>query len=299
MVVATVDGGPNLRDRIVESASTLPIANQATLWRVAELCRDSSTDARDVALEAQADEGFAAMLLRLANSAWSASSGRIGDLQTAVARLGLHLVENLALATPGIRLANAGDARLAAPRRRLHRHAVRTGLAARAIARYGIDADQALAAGLVHNIGLTVLSVLEPALFGILLDAAARGARLREVEEAELGFTHAELGGLLAERWSYPLPLTAVILGHDDDQATGMAAAVRVADLLSREAGVGIEPVEPFAPELLEEARIDLEEARERLAPLFGAEERLDTREEPAHVDRDSAFASALDAAAA
>jgi len=293
-------GGPNLRDRLVDQAMTLPMSNAATLFRIAEVCRDSDADARSVALEAERDEGFAATLLRMANSAWSASAGNIADLPTAVARLGLYLVESLAIATPGMRLANTGPKELAEAQRRLHRHAVRTGLGARALARGDINADQALAAGLVHNIGLTVVGVLQPSLFTVLLDASARGRRLREVEEETIGFTHAELGGLLAERWGYPLPLINVIMGHDTEHPTGLTAMIRLADLFAREAGIGVEAREPITLELLFETGVDYAAATERLAPLFEAEARREgyDLEQQAPASREAAFALALDHAA-
>jgi HD-like signal output (HDOD) protein len=296
--MSNLRSGPNLRDRLLDQAMTLSIANQMTLFRVAELCRDPLTDARSIAIEAQRDEGFTAVLLRMANSAWSASSGRIGDLPTAVARLGLHLVESLALATPGIRLAQSGSREFTQAQRRMHRHAVRTGLGARALARSDQNAEQALAAGLVHNIGLTVLAVLQPVVFAMLLDAASKGQRLHDVEEEHIGFTHAELGGLLAERWGFPLPLITVIMGHDDVHATGMSAIVRVADLLAREAGVGVEPPEPITMELAIEAGVDVDAARERLAPLFQAEARHEASDDDERASRDENFARVLDAAA-
>jgi HD-like signal output (HDOD) protein len=293
--MVTVGGGPNLRDRLVDQAAALPIANQATLFRVAELCRDPHTDARAIAAEAQHDEIFAATLLRLANSSWSASVSAIGDLHSAVSRLGLRLVESLALATPVLRLGAAGSNGLATERQSLHRHAVRTGLAARALAPVTLNADEALAAGLVHNIGLTILSVVQPAIFRLLLDFASNGWQLRDIEDEQLGFTHAELGGLLAERWRFPVGLITVIMDHDHARPTGMSAVVRLSDLLVREAGVGVEAPEPIPPDLSLETRVDPDAARERLGPLFDAETRRDGAESDPS-SREADFAGALDA---
>lgn len=301
-------GGTILRDALLERAMNLPMADQRTLWRIAELCRDPDTDAREVALQAQQDEGFAAMLMRLANSAWSASSTRIGDLPTAVSRLGMTFVESLAMATPGMRLAASGGWKYAGPRRKLHRHAVRTGLAARALAPRPLNPEEALVGGLVHNIGLSVIAVLEPDLFGELLDVADAGERLCLFEEERLGFTHAEIGALLAERWGYPTQHVAAIVDHDHDGATGMAALVRIADLLGRDAGVGVEAAEPIDLELAARAGVDLPAARARLAPLFDAEARRDAAETSAESgeaagtseeseDRDVVLARFLDAA--
>jgi HD-like signal output (HDOD) protein len=273
-----------LRDRLLEEAAELPIGNQAVLWRVAALCRDPASDARDVGLEAGRDESFAALLLKLSNSAFSASAVRIGDLTTAVARLGFSLVESLAVASPGLRMLAATRDALTPARRELHRHAVRTGLAARMIAPADVDGEQALAAGLVHNLGLHVISLYEKEAFRALVDRAARGVQLRDVEEELLGFTHAELGALLAERWRYPLGLVAAIAGHDAPDAGGLAAVIQVADALVRESGVGIEAPLEVSAAVEAAARIDRDAARERLMPLLLAQDRVEARmadEEP------------------
>jgi HD-like signal output (HDOD) protein len=109
---AASTGGSGL-DALLEEASNLPLGNPETFLRVASLCRDPRADARAVATEIQRDDGFAAAVLRLANSAYFASSSRIGDLPTAVARLGLGTVESLAISIPGARL--MGDNRCDRP----------------------------------------------------------------------------------------------------------------------------------------------------------------------------------------
>lgn len=266
-----------LRERLLGEAAELPLGNPETFLRVAALCRDPRADSRDVALEIQRDEGFAASILRLVNSAYFATTNRIGDLPTAVARLGFDVVEGVALSTPGTRLMGDNRDGLLSARRELHRHAVRTGLAARMIAAADADHEQALAAGLVHNIGLAVIALLAPDRFRVLLQVAERGDELREAEEEILGFTHAELGGLLAERWRYPLPLVSAIVAHDDPAPAGLGALVQAADLLTREAGVGVEARREITGDEFSRAGIDVEAARERVAPLFQAQERSES----------------------
>jgi HD-like signal output (HDOD) protein len=292
----TPTDGRGLRDRLLDEAESLELGNPETFWRVASLCRDPRADARDVALEIQRDEGFAASVLRLANSAFFSSNQRIGDLPTAVARLGFEIVEGLAVSIQGARLAGSSRDGLAASRRELHRHAIRTGLAARMIAASNVDHEQALAAGLVHNLGLSVIALLRPEVFRKLLETAERGDQLTVVEEDNLHFTHAELGGLLAERWRYPLPLVMAIVDHDNQDATGLPALIQVADRLAREAGVGVEAPVEIPGEMAERAGIDLAKARERVAPLFQAAARSeDDAKGGPPTSREGAFARALD----
>lgn len=266
--------GDALRDEIVERALTLPLGNLAALNRVARLCGEPSATPAGIALEAARDEAFAALLLRLANSAYSASVQQIADLPRAVTRLGLGLVQGLALAAPGFRLLRGPADGLGDARRELHRHAVRLGLGAWTLATGEIDHDEALAAGLVHNLGLNVLSMAAPDAFRAVVAGAQAGVPLATVEEKELGFTHAELGALVAERWSYPLSLVCAIRDHDlEDPPSPLGRLIRLCDLLARESGAGIEPPQP---EKL--AGPEADAARERVRPVFEAHGRVESR---------------------
>jgi HD-like signal output (HDOD) protein len=263
-----------LRDRLIDDALSLDIGDPAMLLRVAEACDDPESDAREVASHIQRDAAFTAAIMRIANSAAYSRGRPVGEITTAVGRLGLGLVGSLALATPGMRLLDGPPDGLSKARRALHRHAVRTGLGARQLA-VGDDAELALTAGLVHNIGLAVMARTVPEVFRALLARADDGESLREHEVELVGLTHAELGGLIAEGWHYPLSLVSAIVEHDAEEPTGVAAAVRAADLVAREAGVGVEAPEPLSDTVCERLGISLDNARTRLTDLFSAEARL------------------------
>jgi len=281
-----------LRERLLEQALSLPLGNQTALARVAELCIAPEADAQAVADEAGKDESFAATLLRVANSAALGSAARIEDLPAAVARLGFKFVECLALSAPSLRLLATPSDGLEGARRELHRHAVRVGVAARALAPAGIEPDRALAAGLVHNLGLSVLSLHARSGFRKLLEASARGEQLPEVEARLFGFTHAELGALLGRTWGYPDSLVGSIREHDAPLPTApLPALIQVADLLVRSSGFGIEPaIEPRAA-VAALAGVEIDRARIRVELLL---EVGDSRGvEPAAAD--AALAEVLD----
>jgi HD-like signal output (HDOD) protein len=291
LVVSDATTATSARDRLIEEAVALDIGNPAMLVRIAEACGDPEAEARDIANSIQCDAAFAATVLRLANSAAFARGRQVGDLVGAVQRLGFRLVGSLALATPGMRLLQGTPDGLGEARQALHRHAVRTGLGARQLAA-GEDAELALAAGLVHNIGLAVVAHTTPEVFRRLVGLAAAGEPLREHEVELLGLTHGELGGLIAERWHYPLLLVSAIVEHDDPEPPGLAGVVRAADLIAREAGVGVEAPELLSDELVERLGIDPLEARSRLEAVFSVEARLAGVESTSH---DASIASSLD----
>jgi HD-like signal output (HDOD) protein len=270
--------GEELEARLVSSALSLPLGNQAALARVARLCAAASATPQGIALEAARDESFAALLLRLANGAASMPSMRVADLPSAVRRLGLSLVQALAVAAPGLRLLQGPRDGLTPARHELHRHAVRVGLAARLLAPASVEPEQALTAGLLHNIGLNVVSLYLPQEFQALLGAAARGEQLWPLEEELLGFTHSALGAKLAEGWSYPSELELAIRDHDSGcPENDLGAVVELADVLVRAYGVGVEAPRPLTA-ALSEAIAGLEGTEAQLQTLLEAQDRFDAR---------------------
>jgi HD-like signal output (HDOD) protein len=231
----------------------LPLTDPSVLLRVAELASDPAGDVRAIAREASRDEALAALILRLANSATQGRGFRVSDLPTAITRLGLRLVGTLAITAPALRLLEACPRDDLTPARRsLHEHAVKTGITARLLALPDVEPEAALAAGLLHNLGLTLVSLHDVDAFRRLVELAGSGQRLALHEPQLLGVTHAELGAALAERWSYPPLLVDAIREHDLVEPTSrMAQVVRAADLLTRMSGHGVEAVEPMAAELL------------------------------------------------
>jgi HD-like signal output (HDOD) protein len=241
--------GDEFRAELIQRALALPVGNVAALGRVAAVCEDPDASPVEVARAAVEDEAFAALLLRQANSAANFAASRIGDVPAAVTRLGLKRVHALALGTPGLRMLQQPPDGLEWARQELHRHATCVGLVAREVAPAGVDPERALAAGLLHNLGLYVISAYAAAEFGYLLDAGSRREQFWEAEDWIFGFSHAELGASLAERWSYPLDLVVAIRDHDSPRPeTALTALVQAADVLVLECGAGIEPIRPFPP---------------------------------------------------
>jgi HD-like signal output (HDOD) protein len=290
--------GVELRDELVAQATAIPLGNQHALLEVARLCGSSVSRPSDVAFAAAHDEAFAALLLRIANSAYSGSATRISSLSVAVTRLGFRLVQGLALAAPGLGLlVNTRDG-FTAQRRVLHQHAVRTGLVARKLARTQEEADRALAAGLVHNLGLTIISLYAQDEFATLVHTAASRKQLRNVEEDAFGFTHAELGGLVGSAWGYPPELVTAIVEHDQQHpATALAGLVQCADLLVREIGPTLEAPRKLPTPAFAALGVDVGRSRDEVALMLDVEARTEAEDEAEEAASAPGDDSPLDAA--
>ena len=71
---------PDTLEWLLERSDTLPLGNRAALARIVARCDEDSATPSGIALEAARDEGFAALLMRLANSADSGSVTRVVEM---------------------------------------------------------------------------------------------------------------------------------------------------------------------------------------------------------------------------
>ena len=79
------------------------------------------------------------------------------------------------------------------------------------------EVEDYFAAGLLHDVGKVVFALHMPGEFRQALDCAAEnGTALHEAEREIIGATHADMGAMLAKKWSLPENLTACIAGHHD-----------------------------------------------------------------------------------
>jgi HD-like signal output (HDOD) protein len=279
-----------LRDVLIDHAVSLPLGNQHALVYVGALCEQGEATRYEIAEAAAGDEGFAATLLRLANSAALGGVTQIADLPSAVTRLGTRMVGTLAVAMPVMRLLAVPEDGMGAARKELHRHATRVGVLARDLAPRDIHPESALAAGLVHNVGLAVLSISAPVGFARVLRTADTASAMAGAEREVFGFTHGDLGALMGKAWAYPDALLSAIEDHDSPEpSTPLAALVQVADLLVRDAGIGIEPQGELAPRIAEIAGVDLDQARARARFLLGYQPDDEQQAEPTEADIASA----------
>lgn len=96
--------------------------------------------------------------------------------------------------------------------------------------------DELLAAALLHDIGKLALTYAYADYPERIHGDAGNPEERVEREREHLGVDHAAVGGLLARRWSLSGGLAATISRHHDDEISGAAAIVRLADLLAHHA---------------------------------------------------------------
>ncbi|MCF8061983.1 MAG: HDOD domain-containing protein [Deltaproteobacteria bacterium] len=194
----------------------------------------------------QYDQALTANLLKAANSAYFGLSRKVDSLHQAIVYLGMDKVvdlvvlgassENYSQAQEGYDLAGG----------ELWRSSVSSALIARDLAeKTEIDDTHAVfTAALVKDIGKVVLSQYVAESFEkINLLVSKHGFSFREAEKGVLGIDHAELGGMIAERWRFSGKMIDIIQHHHlpmEARFETEAAVVYLADTLCMTMGIGV-----------------------------------------------------------
>jgi HD-like signal output (HDOD) protein len=177
------------------------------------------------------DPVLSAELLRLANSAYFQRSSPVGSVHQALQQLGFvnvrALVIRIGLMT---RFVNV-PGHLLKP---FWQHSVHTAMAARHwAARLDVNPELAYLLGLLHAIGQLLMRIRLPdAMLELDLKMSANDPRRQLLEQQVLGFSTAQVGAELLQRWQFPALFSQVIAGASvsvEPAAQPLAALITLA----------------------------------------------------------------------
>jgi putative nucleotidyltransferase with HDIG domain len=247
MTMETLD---RLRSRItnIESMPTIPVILRPLLR-----CLDQPVEQIDITRIVELisyDKSIAAQCVRMANSALFGRNKPVESVRTAVMNLGMWRVRDLLFSNSLSQVIPAN--RWIVDPAVFWRHSLGVALVCRKFAEIlGYpDTEKAYLAGLLHDIGILVNSMVAPEEFRATLEKATREQiALDEAEKATLGFTHCDSGRVLGEAWKItPDLIQAIELHHDigDPERGGpLVAIVHLSDLLCRLRDLGYGYYEP------------------------------------------------------
>ncbi|MCP4488080.1 MAG: HDOD domain-containing protein [Gammaproteobacteria bacterium] len=172
----------------------------------------------DISSLLSTDPYLCARLLRMANSAFYSFPARIETIERAIGTIGLRQLREMVLATSVIEVFN-GIPTEQVYMRKFWKHSVAVGVMARAVARYaGLpQSERHYIPGLLHDIGRLVLYLKLPGMMGEMLERArSKQHMLHALEQQQLGYNHADIGGRLLAFWKVPQSIYEPVSYHHD-----------------------------------------------------------------------------------
>ena len=195
----------------VEDLLSLPDA----AMRLNALLVDPDASTREIAEVVTLDAGLSARVLRAVNSAYFGLRTKVDTISKAISMIGTSELHSLVLTTSAAQAFKNISYKLM-DMETFWQHSVRAALAARGLAETSLKRhrERVFLAALMHDIGKLVLYHQVPGVSARILEAVKQGHAQEAVESSLLGFSHADVGAVLLERWSLPASLTVPVRYH-------------------------------------------------------------------------------------
>ncbi len=210
-----------LSDKTLQSAlgSVVALPSIPGLYqRVLKEAADPEGSIMNVADIISEDLAMSTKILQLVNSAFFGLSSHVDTVKQATGLLGLEIIKSLVLSQK-IFSAYEGLKSSGLNLERLMQHSTKTALLARSIAQFeelpARQCDQAVMAGMLHDVGVLVLANLYPERYAKVsanLDSIEAGPGMAEIEE--FGVSHAHVGGYLLGIWGLPDVIVESVCFH-------------------------------------------------------------------------------------
>ena len=227
----------------VRSLPTLP----DVIHKVLTIMGDETTSANKLGSLISYDQAISSRLLKVANSAYYGFLKEIATVQHAIVILGFKEVKSLTMGIAVFDTMKESSTETSLIQEEFWMHSMGSALAGQIICKKigGTDPETTFTVSLLHDIGKLVLDVFFTQEYaGVLKRVGVNGVNMVEAEEEVMGFSHADVGGWLCERWKLPPLLTLPISFHHqvkkvDKNYMQMTSIVHLADILCKRAHIG------------------------------------------------------------
>ncbi len=217
--------------------------------RLLELLGENNYSIRDVVSIVENDAILTSKILRAANSVAYSPRVPITSITAAINNMGEKVITSIAIESCAPKVFKVPLDGYMSEAGQMWDHSLCTAIGARQLSSYTIkesSSNLAFTAGLLHDIGKSVMSVILEGNTEEILGHVDSGEAVSflDAEKKIAGMDHAELGYELAQHWKLPEQLAMTIRYHHhpqdvDDKYKDLVYTVHLGDILAMMAGIG------------------------------------------------------------
>lgn len=191
------------------------------------------------------DPAISAKILSVANSAYFGSGTPTKTLSNAIMRVGFSTVKNIALGVSLMTVMKKDKPGIFFEDQQLFNHCISVGFVSRKIAgdlKMKIS-EEIMVDGLLHDMGYLIINKYFTEVYSDVVSTFNKEKSLLDAEKKVLDFTHADVGGWLAEKWKLPGSVIDTILYHHSPSLASKnrrrVAIIHIADYLTTKSIAG------------------------------------------------------------
>ncbi len=228
----------------IARSENLPVLPQV-VTAVLKLADDPSAGPKDMERVIERDPAISGKILRVSNSAHY-GMGNVTTIARAISLLGVSLMRSLVIGVAYQQIISGKQQAINFDKTEFWRHSLGVAAASKLLAKMRMPerAEDAFGIGMMHDIGYLVMDKFCPNEFDVAVDLAkSQHMSLVQAERQVLGFDHAEVGGILAEKWALPsLMRNGIRFHHEptmDTSTFDLTCIITLANYLAHTAGLG------------------------------------------------------------
>lgn len=209
------------------------------LQEVLQLLNDLNTSPHTLSKAISKDQSVVLKILTIANSPFYGLTKRVSSIEFAIMILGYDEIRNIVSALSLMEsMKNKSDQYL--DQKVFWMHSYLTATIAKKLAMdLGLEKHgEAFIAGLLHDLGISVIHRFMHSDFVAIHELVANGVAYNDAELQVLGLTHGEIGESLLKYWNIPDLITEIVKNHHQpylsQQAPTLASVVHLADYMTQ-----------------------------------------------------------------
>jgi putative nucleotidyltransferase with HDIG domain len=202
--------------RLLEFVEKLPGFSPAAL-KIISIANNMSTSPTEMVNAITLDPSLTARILKLINSAYFGGRS-VSSLNRAVMLLGFNTIKNIALSLAVVSSMQVKESFKWFTNSQFWEHSLACAIAAKSMAKAmdiaAVEVEEYFIAGLIHDMGMTALIQMAPEMATIYDPSHRPEVARHDLEKEMLGVSHADLSGMMARKWKFPVSLAFAIESH-------------------------------------------------------------------------------------